>query len=257
MPRDKARLNASTLEDELYEAIYDTYQRAGRETGYWGSYFLRMLKRRGGVVAAKRALQSRPSGKPSKGFQAMLDAGRKDLTVEAVVLKPRFRELFTPAEISEASTRLRKLQGLMGAHMTPPEVNFPGEVLDTGDYPEGTLKRVSVTIFERNSAARAVCIRKYGTRCVVCEMSFSERYGSIGKGFIHVHHKKPLAARRAEYKLNPTIDLVPVCPNCHAMLHSQNPPLGIDELQRVLRKPSSAQIRQSRETRSRKAAPQG
>jgi 5-methylcytosine-specific restriction protein A len=61
-------------------------------------------------------------------------------------------------------------------------------------------------------------------------MSFEELYGIIGKGFIHVHHKKPLAGTRAEYKVNPPKDLVPVCPNCHAMLHTTNPPLGIEEL---------------------------
>ncbi len=65
-------------------------------------------------------------------------------------------------------------------------------------------------------------------------MSFQERYGEIGRGFIHVHHRKPLALRRAEYKLRPTIDLVPVCPNCHAMLHTKTPPLGVDELREIM-----------------------
>ena len=61
-------------------------------------------------------------------------------------------------------------------------------------------------------------------------MSFEEMYGKIGHGFIHVHHKKPLAGLKAEYKVDPKKDLAPVCPNCHAMLHTQDPPLGIDEL---------------------------
>ena len=61
-------------------------------------------------------------------------------------------------------------------------------------------------------------------------MSFSEVYGEIGEGFIHVHHKKPLAAMRTDYTIDPRKDLTPVCPNCHAMLHTKNPPLGVDEL---------------------------
>jgi len=64
-------------------------------------------------------------------------------------------------------------------------------------------------------------------------MSFEEQYGDIGKGFIHVHHKKPLAAIRSEYSINPKIDLIPVCPNCHAMLHSSNPPLSVEKLKMI------------------------
>ncbi|EHY9858309.1 HNH endonuclease, partial [Vibrio parahaemolyticus] len=64
--------------------------------------------------------------------------------------------------------------------------------------------------------------------------SFSEVYGEIGKNFIHVHHIKPLAGISEEYAVEPTKDLVPVCPNCHAMLHTQNPPLSIDELKSIL-----------------------
>jgi len=55
-----------------------------------------------------------------------------------------------------------------------------------------------------------------------------------GKQFIHVHHRKPLAGRRSDYKVNPTKDIVPVCPNCHAMLHTSNPPLGIEELKEIM-----------------------
>ena len=37
------------------------------------------------------------------------------------------------------------------------------------------------------------------------------------------------------YVVNPSTDLVPVCPNCHAMLHKENPPLSVDALKDVLR----------------------
>jgi 5-methylcytosine-specific restriction protein A len=65
-------------------------------------------------------------------------------------------------------------------------------------------------------------------------MSFEECYGEIGKGFIHVHHKKPLAACRGSYQLDPEKDLVPVCPNCHAMLHTSDPPLSVEELKSIM-----------------------
>ena len=41
----------------------------------------------------------------------------------------------------------------------------------------------------------------------------------MGKDFIHVHHIIPLNEIKEEYTVDPIKDLVPVCPNCHAMLH--------------------------------------
>lgn len=58
----------------------------------------------------------------------------------------------------------------------------------------------------------------------------SKIYGEIGNGFIHVHHLVPLSAIKENYHLDPINDLIPVCPNCHAMLHRQNPPLTPEEL---------------------------
>lgn len=61
-----------------------------------------------------------------------------------------------------------------------------------------------------------------------------KQYGNIGKGFIHVHHLVPLSAIKQDYQLNPNTDLIPVCPNCHAMLHRTHPPLTPQALQRLL-----------------------
>ncbi|OES30823.1 HNH endonuclease [Alteromonas macleodii] len=117
--------------------------------------------------------------------------------------------------------------------LPPEEVQYP-EI-----YEEGATKKVSVNIYERNSEARRKCIAKYGYSCQVCEFDFEEKYGELGKEFIHVHHLVPLSDIKKEYKLNPTKDLVPVCPNCHAMLHKTQPPLLIEQLKEILRKKST------------------
>jgi len=120
--------------------------------------------------------------------------------------------------------------------MVPPGAIFPDEMDTDADQivAEGALRQVTVNYYERDPTAWAACIRRYGPRCAVCEISFEERYGQIGRGFIHVHHKNPLALRRAKFRLNPLTDLVPVCPNCHAMLHTQSPPLAVDELRALI-----------------------
>ncbi len=86
---------------------------------------------------------------------------------------------------------------------------------------EGSKRRVSIITYERSQAARMSCIAKKGCTCVVCGFNFQERYGDAGKDYIHVHHVIPISSRQDRYKLNVDKDLVPVCPNCHAMLHKE------------------------------------
>jgi len=60
--------------------------------------------------------------------------------------------------------------------------------------------------------------------------------GEIGNEFIHVHHLTPIHKIGKEYKVDYKNDLIPVCPNCHSMLHRKfngNEPT-IDELKKMI-----------------------
>jgi 5-methylcytosine-specific restriction enzyme A len=94
---------------------------------------------------------------------------------------------------------------------------FSDEVPDTLE--EGKRKTVMVNVYERNPIARKKCMEHYGVQCQVCDLDFEKTYGEVGKDFIHVHHIKPLHEIQQDYIVNPIQDLIPVCPNCHAMLH--------------------------------------
>ena len=107
----------------------------------------------------------------------------------------------------------------------------PNEV-DEGKYVEGAVKRVLVNAYERSAQARTQCIKHYGLNCCGCDFNFEQMFGDIGIGFIHVHHLKPLAEAGQQYELDPLQDLRPVCPNCHAMLHTRKPPYSIHELKK-------------------------
>lgn len=115
-----------------------------------------------------------------------------------------------------------------------PLVQSP-EHVPLGEYREGAVRQVLVNAYERDRAARQACIEHFGAACAVCELRFEERYGKLGMGFIHVHHVLPISELGPDYDLNPIEDLRPVCPNCHAMLHRQRPPLSIEALRSVLR----------------------
>ena len=97
-------------------------------------------------------------------------------------------------------------------------------------YAEGAVRQVLVNAYERNRAARQAAVRYHGHTCAVCDTDLVEFYGSVATGFIHVHHLKPLSEIAEGYRVIPETDLIPVCPNCHAMLHRHTPPLTVEEL---------------------------
>ena len=77
---------------------------------------------------------------------------------------------------------------------------------------------------ELRKAAIKVFSNKDGTiNCAVCGAELSEKYGTYGKGFIEIHHKKPVCQygdEDVEKVLTAAIsNLVPLCPNCHRMIH--------------------------------------
>ena len=92
---------------------------------------------------------------------------------------------------------------------------------------EGAVKAVVLNKYERRPKARALCIAHYGARCVVCDMNFEDRYGKTMAGFIHVHHVTPISAIRKSYRVDPIRDLRPVCPNCHAVIHSRGRTMSV------------------------------
>jgi 5-methylcytosine-specific restriction protein A len=86
-------------------------------------------------------------------------------------------------------------------------------------YHEGHVRSVMVDIYERSSIARGKCIEHHGSSCLICGLNFGEKYGELGEGFIHIHHLIPLHTIQKDYVVDYKRDLIPVCPNCHAMIH--------------------------------------
>ncbi len=87
----------------VHDMLETVYRTAGRETGYWASYFLRAVRRQGGVAAGKRMLATKGL---SNGLITLREKGRLDLTMETLVLKPEYATLFTDEERAIAARRL-------------------------------------------------------------------------------------------------------------------------------------------------------
>lgn len=88
--------------------------------------------------------------------------------------------------------------------------------------------------YERNPINRRLCLRVKGYNCSVCGLNLEDRYGSVGKEYIEVHHVIPVSEYGGVRLIDPVTELFPVCPNCHAMLHRRNPPYSIDELKYMI-----------------------
>ena len=117
----------------------------------------------------------------------------------------------------------------------PVLIVYPDDIDDSVSYSEGKAKKVLVNSYERNPHARKKCIEHYGLNCQVCGFNFEEKFGDLGKNFIHVHHIVDIATIGNKYSVDPISDLVPVCPNCHAMLHKKKPAYSIEELKHLVK----------------------
>lgn len=122
-----------------------------------------------------------------------------------------FNSLFKPKRTRKAKPTAADAQQLQ-----PPAPVRPTE----RELTEGERKHTEFERLHRNPALRQACINKYGYQCQCCGMNFAEVYGEeLGARFIEVHHLKMLSTydenRPADYVEN----LVPLCANCHAMIH--------------------------------------
>jgi 5-methylcytosine-specific restriction protein A len=91
---------------------------------------------------------------------------------------------------------------------------------------------------ERNRRLARAAKGHHGTRCKVCGLDFSERYGPRGSGYIEAHHLTPMSelVKRPDPGLvSPVTDFTVVCSNCHRMLHATTPAASPEELQEVMR----------------------
>lgn len=111
---------------------------------------------------------------------------------------------------------------------------IPEELSSRDALIEGASVTVPVNKYERDPEARARCIQHHGYKCAVCDFDFEKIYGPLGRHYIHVHHIVPLGEIKAAHKVDPINDMIPVCPNCHAMIHSTKPVLRIDQLKKHL-----------------------
>lgn len=93
------------LELDLYNDMLRIYKEADRECNYRPTIFREMLIREGGLKTAKSLISKNAE---TTGFTKLLECSRLDLSVEALVAKDKYKELFTDKEIKSCKDKLKK-----------------------------------------------------------------------------------------------------------------------------------------------------
>ncbi len=86
-------------------------------------------------------------------------------------------------------------------------------------FSDGVRKQRVHDSVERNRVARRLCLEHYGYVCQACGLNFADHFGADFAGIIDVHHLNPLGESKEMQMVDPIKDLIPLCPNCHRMIH--------------------------------------
>jgi len=79
-----------------------------------------------------------------------------------------------------------------------------------------------------------LCLAHHGYSCAICGFNLEDVYGDIGKECIHVHHLVELSSIGEDYEVDPVKDLMPICANCHYMVHRRRPAYSTEEIKDFL-----------------------
>lgn len=122
--------------------------------------------------------------------------------------------------------------------INPTEINLDinAEIDEEQDsIAEGAIKYFYGKKYERKPENRRRAIEIHGAICAICGFDFEKVYGERGRGYIEIHHTKPLCTLDKEQIIDPETDLVPVCSNCHRMIHRRKDSvLTIEEMSLIV-----------------------
>ncbi|MDC3272859.1 HNH endonuclease [Hyphomicrobiales bacterium] len=129
--------------------------------------------------------------------------------------------------------------------LTKPESKY--QLFDENVYiTEGETHYVGSNKYKRSKKLRTAAVEFYQNKngnisCSICSFDFEKTYGYPGKEYIEMHHLKPISMFESEDMakiINEAIEnLVPVCANCHRVIHRKSPPYEISDLKEFYKNP--------------------
>lgn len=178
----------------------------------------------------------------SEGIKPQIE--RHYFSISEVILREShsFRDVMSLASGIGPGAHIKKNRSSPAIHspkvagvvVLPARGLLPWGVEEPENYFHPGVARVVVDRLEHDPFARRACIEHFGPVCQVCGMRFEEIYGKIGADFIEVHHLGPAAG--AGDSVDPVKELIPLCSNCHSMIHRGSPMFSVSDLKKVIRR---------------------
>jgi HNH endonuclease len=218
--------DSSDPHPEFTQALVDIYRRALKETEYNAHEFFQLLQWRHGRDTALYLIHST---RPATGFTALWERKRLDLTVEAMILRPKWNYLFTDEDRLAAYRRLAEYHHSFSSDSWKPDSESE-EIRPTplaSDVEEPSADRVATLVYRRlrdTQLARKVKLL-HDHRCQICDHVIILRDGTR---YAEAHHIKPLGITHS----GPDImeNILCLCPNHHAELDYGVRPISLDAL---------------------------
>jgi len=176
----------------------------------------------------------RESGEKSGSFK-ITNHGKKYLSENITIVNYLLNNHLDSQELKEAFGKVHTNRN------KPQEIEVFDENLII--Y-EGTQELINTAKYKRSKLLRDRAIKHFTDederiRCRVCGFDFEEVYGERGKGYIEIHHQKPVFQFDGD-DMKQTINnalknLIPLCANCHRMVHrSRENILSLSELKKII-----------------------
>ena len=207
---------------ELIQKLRDIMKPAGEDlqilSGRSDDKFSQKVRNLKAHNTCERFGYAQYKGGPRDGYVEITNNGKQHLEQNKDILKYLLINDFTYLDLTENLRQVEQNQNKKKIEV------FDENVI----IQEGTKRLAEVAVYERSSTLRNYAI-KFFTKddrisCQCCTFNFSDFYGdTIGKGFIEIHHTKPIFKYEdddIENTLKQAVtNLTPVCSNCHRMIH--------------------------------------
>ena len=174
-----------------------------------------------------------PSGRD--GLNAITEEGRKILVQNMPAIKYLLENDFEYEVLNDGFAEV----------VTVAKANKPVLIFDENIVVnEGAQKLRNTKVYERSKVLRDYALQYYSKgdhiSCSACSFDFYSFYGELGKGFIEIHHRKPVFQYGdldgAVFLKNAVENVAPVCSNCHRMIHRKwSEPVSIDYLRYAIK----------------------
>ena len=138
--------------------------------------------------------------------------------------------LVHPTSLEQDSAKLLKILVELFSEIVTAGLGWKDSHFDL----EGAKGVRASNFYERSPLSRRLAIEIHGVTCAACNFNFSNKYGPIGDGVVEIHHRIPVHLMQVEAVVDPRTDLVPLCSNCHTMVHKTDPPIAVEDLKRFV-----------------------